>query len=105
MPTTPNDRGPAASEALRWLRAAMRAERPRLAVHFTSRATRCGICHRRLDDGTPESINCGGDCMACMADVAGDPDAVAILRPGVRWRLTYHGQRMAFPHAPWGTKQ
>lgn len=36
----------------------------------------CSICHRalnQLDD--PFSVDCGGDCIVCMAD-ADDPDCV-----------------------------
>lgn len=82
MPNLPKPPGPGATEALLWLRAAMRAERPHLAAAFTNRAARCDICHRRLDDGTPASFNCGGTCRACMAD-AGDPDCIASLARGL----------------------
>lgn len=37
---------------------------------------RCNICKRELDvPGVPESKDCGGDCLHCMAYIALDPDA------------------------------
>ena len=46
--------------------------------------TNCGICGRKLkgmwgDPGDPLAIDCGGDCLQCMAD-CGDPDAIAVLK-------------------------
>lgn len=41
--------------------------------------TRCHICKRILDNpDDPFSIDCGGDCLRCMA-WAGDPDAIEKL--------------------------
>jgi hypothetical protein len=41
----------------------------------------CGICRTPLNiPGRVWTEDCGGDCLACMAD-AGDPDCVAALRP------------------------
>ena len=36
----------------------------------------CGVCKRRLDDpADPElTADCGGDCLLCMAYLAGDSD-------------------------------
>lgn len=40
---------------------------------------RCNICNKELDvPNDPLSDDCGGDCLACMAQ-AGDPDAVNTL--------------------------
>lgn len=40
----------------------------------------CGICGVELDQpGIPDTTNCGGDCLHCMAEVAEDPDAVGAL--------------------------
>lgn len=44
-----------------------------------AKAPACSICGRPLDVPVdPLSTDCGGDCLACMAD-AGDPDAVAAV--------------------------
>lgn len=41
----------------------------------------CKMCRRSLNDPTvPESKDCGGDCLECMATVAEDPDCVAEFR-------------------------
>jgi len=43
--------------------------------------TYCKICARRLDD--PEDLttrDCGGDCLRCMAEVAGDPDCIEAMK-------------------------
>lgn len=38
---------------------------------------RCNICRRLMNDpADPTSLNCGGDCMRCLAE-AGDPDCIA----------------------------
>jgi hypothetical protein len=39
---------------------------------------RCQICRRRLGN-TPDTEDCGGDCLRCLAE-AGDPDAIAKMR-------------------------
>jgi len=40
----------------------------------------CSICKRDLDDpNDPFSVNCGGDCLACMAE-AEDPEPSAFKR-------------------------
>jgi hypothetical protein len=39
----------------------------------------CAICRRALGDpDDPLSVDCGGDCLQCMAD-CGDPDCVAAI--------------------------
>lgn len=39
----------------------------------------CGVCKQELDVPlAPETLDCGGDCLRCMAD-AGDPDCVASM--------------------------
>jgi hypothetical protein len=41
---------------------------------------RCNTCKRELDNpADPRSMDCGGDCLQCMAD-AGDPDCVEEIR-------------------------
>ncbi len=40
----------------------------------------CSICKRELDvPGVPESLDCGGDCMKCMAEIGGDEDCQRAL--------------------------
>jgi len=39
----------------------------------------CNICHKIMDTGLLQDVNCGGDCTACMAD-AGDPDCINTMR-------------------------
>lgn len=34
--------------------------------------SKCSICQKELNTGTVDSLDCGGDCMECMA-VAEDP--------------------------------
>jgi len=42
--------------------------------------SKCGICKKSMTDDHPvESLNCGGDCLGCMAK-AGDPDAIKALK-------------------------
>ena len=37
----------------------------------------CSICKGPLDDPRyPETQDCGGDCLRCMADIASDPDCI-----------------------------
>lgn len=44
----------------------------------------CGLCKRQLDRlGDPVSLDCGGDCLLCMAD-AGDPDCTKAVAKIVR---------------------
>lgn len=66
---------------------------PKLPEEFTSLLTQvfapnhttgakdgaiCNICKRPMNkDDDPTSENCGGDCLRCMADHAGDPDCKA----------------------------
>jgi len=39
----------------------------------------CNICHQLLNQPSdPLSMDCGGDCVKCMAD-AGDPDCIATV--------------------------
>jgi len=41
---------------------------------------RCNICQRELDNPNDAlSMDCGGDCLQCMAD-AGDPDCMAAVQ-------------------------
>ena len=43
----------------------------------------CHICKRELNvDADPMSVDCGGDCLKCMAD-AGDPDAIFALKEAI----------------------
>ena len=38
---------------------------------------RCSICKRPLDSPSdPTSLDCGGDCLRCMALIAEDPDCM-----------------------------
>lgn len=38
----------------------------------------CHYCKRKLDNPEdPTTVDCGGDCVKCMAEIAGDPDCVA----------------------------
>lgn len=60
-----------------------------LAENLTPPSTpNCNICRRALnvpDDDT--TLDCGGDCLRCMADIGDDPDCIAAmdkLDPG--WR-------------------
>jgi hypothetical protein len=40
----------------------------------------CAICGRPLNNAEdPLSVDCGGDCLGCMADCE-DPDCVAAVR-------------------------
>lgn len=40
----------------------------------------CSICKVSLNfPGRPETDNCGGDCLQCMAE-AGDPDAISRIQ-------------------------
>lgn len=37
----------------------------------------CNICKRALDDPQdPTTLDCGGDCLKCMADIALDDDCI-----------------------------
>lgn len=53
---------------------------------FDMRVNACNICRRALNrDGDPLSRDCGGDCLACMAE-AGDPEciaSVAAIKPNI----------------------
>lgn len=40
---------------------------------------RCGICSSPFDDTV--HMNCGGDCLECMALVGRDPDLMPLLKP------------------------
>lgn len=45
-----------------------------------STKNRCHICGRGLNNADdPRSLDCGGDCLQCMAD-AGDPDCIAAVQ-------------------------
>ncbi len=40
----------------------------------------CSICHRELNQsGMPDTADCGGDCVRCMAD-SEDPECVELIR-------------------------
>lgn len=45
----------------------------------TAAQERCGICGSPFDDTV--HLNCGGDCLECMALVGGDPDLLRQLKP------------------------
>ena len=46
----------------------------------TPSAACCNICRRPLDQpGHPDSLDCGGDCLRCMAQCH-DPDAINAMR-------------------------
>ncbi len=41
---------------------------------------KCNFCKSELNDPSrPESWDCGGDCIECMAEVVDDPDCVAFM--------------------------
>jgi hypothetical protein len=41
---------------------------------------RCRICYCLLNQpGQPDTRDCGGDCLKCMAE-AGDPECIAAMR-------------------------
>ena len=41
----------------------------------------CSICGRTLNDPlVPESLDCGGDCLKCMAEIGEDPECVYAMR-------------------------
>jgi hypothetical protein len=63
---------------------------------------RCGICGQELNvPFKPETLDCGGHCLNCMAD-AGDPECVEVLRrlndPGSRTHEidAYEARRVRF---------
>jgi hypothetical protein len=40
----------------------------------------CRVCSRQLNVAAkPESRDCGGDCLKCMADIGQDPDCIAAM--------------------------
>lgn len=46
----------------------------------TTSAGSCSICRRPLDlPDQPDTLNCGGDCLRCMAECH-DPDALTAMR-------------------------
>lgn len=48
----------------------------------------CGICEQALDvPGEPSTLDCGGDCRACMAD-AGDSECATAELAHLRIKLT-----------------
>lgn len=49
-----------------------------VARRLAAKAPRCGICRRLLKTGAVAAMDCGGDCLRCMAE-AGDPDAIVAL--------------------------
>ena len=38
----------------------------------------CNLCHKIMDTGALQDVNCGGDCTACMAD-SGDLDCIKTM--------------------------
>lgn len=48
----------------------------------------CLICRRELDQpDKPDTKNCGGDCLRCMAEVGDDPECIAEMdRISLNWR-------------------
>ena len=44
--------------------------------------TKCYICGRPTHDEPPidDALDCGGDCLRCMAEVARDPDCIRTMR-------------------------
>lgn len=48
---------------------------------IASRNPRCSICRRPLGQpGDPDSVDCGGDCAACMAEEEGGPELIWVRR-------------------------
>lgn len=43
-----------------------------------SEARKCLLCKRTLGTSDPLSLDCGGDCVVCMAE-AGDPGAIEYI--------------------------
>ncbi len=58
---------------------------------------KCLICGRKLDDPSDpvRSINCGGDCLQCMATVGQDPDCIAALAAAEDETITAYAKGMA----------
>ena len=55
----------------------------------------CGICKRPLDDPSdPTTKSCGGDCLKCMAEVAGDPDCIVSMQNIRIEALTAENERL-----------
>jgi hypothetical protein len=49
-------------------------------LQLFSAISRCRICGETLNvPSKPETLDCGGDCLKCMAD-SGDPECVEMLR-------------------------
>jgi anti-anti-sigma factor len=49
-------------------------------LQLFSAISRCRICGQTLNvTSKPETLDCGGDCLKCMAD-SGDPECVEMLR-------------------------
>jgi anti-anti-sigma factor len=59
-------------------------------LQLFSATSRCRICGQELNIPLkPETRDCGGDCLKCMAD-SGDPESVETLRQ----TLVHRGQRL-----------
>jgi len=49
-------------------------------LQLFSASSKCRICGQELNvSAKPETLDCGGDCLKCMAD-SGDPECVEMLR-------------------------
>ena len=47
---------------------------------MTLEEKRCLICRRLLDQPDDETtLDCGGDCLRCMAEIGEDPDCIKAL--------------------------
>jgi hypothetical protein len=56
---------------------------------------KCRTCSRVLElEADPLSMDCGGDCVACMAE-AGDPDCRNFVQKYEDLRTTLHGMSLA----------
>ena len=44
----------------------------------------CSICGRELNTSDPLSLDCGGDCILCMADYGEDPECIQSVYPIIR---------------------
>jgi len=59
-------------------------------LQLFSAISRCRICGQTLNVPTkPETLDCGGDCLKCMAD-SGDPECVEMLRQTLVHRKSTH---------------
>lgn len=50
-------------------------------------AAACHFCRRLLDQpDDPTTLDCGGDCLKCMAEIAEDPDCITAMK-GIKMTL------------------